>query len=220
MVGIVRLSRYEHREVWMASTGRYGPPATAEEICSTIQGLTDLEWSRIGKFAGEHLWGTDFQSPDALINETVSRLLAGSRRWPSGVAFLPCFCNAMKSIANGERELIRHDHETSASGISTPDSESGTTSNDPITSASLELDSAEACALREERRQAAAADLERIEDCFKNDDEVKWVLMGIEDGLSAADVQSISGMSKTTYETARTRLRRGRARLFRARSMP
>lgn len=204
----------------MASTGRYGPPATAEEICSTIQGLTDLEWSRLWKFAGEHLWGTDFQNPNSLINETVARFLAGSRSWPAGVAFLPCFCNAMKSIANGERELIRHDYEIPASDLASQDGESDNSSNDPITSDASKLDSAESCVLREERRQAAAADLERIEDCFKNDDEVKWVLMGIEDGLSAADVQSISGMSKTTYETARTRLRRGRARLFRARSVP
>jgi hypothetical protein len=204
----------------MASTGRYGPPATAEQICSAIQGLTDLEWSRIGKFAGEHLWGTDFQSPDALINETVSRFLAGDRSWPAGVAFLPCLCNAMKSVANGERELIRHDYEIPASDLASRDGESDDSSNNSITSDGSKVDSAESSVLREERRQAAAADLERIENFFKNDDEVKWVFMGIEDGLLAADVQSISGMSKTTYETARTRLRRGRARLFRARSTP
>ena len=203
----------------MESNGRYGPPATIEAICSTIQSLTDLEWSRIGKFAGEHLWGTDFQSPDALINETVSRFLAGSRTWPTGVAFLPCFCNAMKSIANGERGLIRHDYEFQVSDLVPPDIESDNARNDPVVGDASKVDSAESCVLREERRQAAAADLERLEDFFKNDDEVKWVLMGIEDGLSAADVQAISRMSKTIYETARTRLRRGRARLFRTGGM-
>jgi hypothetical protein len=191
----------------MGPASRHGPPASIHDICASIQSLTGPEWVRIRTFAATLLWETDFASPDELINETLERFLSGSRSWPKDVAFLTCLCNAMKSVADGDRGLIHKRYEVEA----TTDQPS-----DLMAGKDTHIESAEQEALKDERRVAAARDLAHIYAVFQDDEEVNWVLLGIEDRMPPADLQAISGMTQTQYETARKRLRRKVMQLFKA----
>lgn len=205
----------------MAPTDRNGPRANRDEICTAIQLLSDLDWLRIQSYAGTLLWGTDFEIPQELVNETIERFLSGSRSWPTDVPFLTCFCNAVKSVADGDRELIHKRYEVAASELRPHDAErpdeSFSDAIDRTSDKDARAASAEQSVLTDERRLAAARDLALIQDCFHNDEQVNWILMGIEDRIPAAEVQSISGMTQTEYETARKRLRRRLTQLFKAR---
>lgn len=205
----------------MGPTARGGPRADPGEIAAAIQLLSDPEWIRIGSFAGTLLWGTAFEIPEELVNETIERFLSGSRSWPTEVPFLTCFCNAMKSVADGDRELVHKHFEVAAWDLRHPDAEQPDESPSDVIDRMADKDahavSVEQSALTEERRLAATHDLALIQDSFRDDEQVNWILMGIEDGIAAAEVQSISGMTQTEYETARKRLRRKLTQLFKAR---
>jgi hypothetical protein len=190
---------------------KYGAPATLEQIEQAIAGLSDIEWIRLRKMASGHLWGTHLGDPDALINETIERLIAGKRTWNIGMAFVPWMDSAMKSVADNLRTL-KSQPEMALAG----DVVGG--GNDPPEEAldilgedgETPLDNL----LTQEARSMAEKDLAKIGGRFKDAQEVGWVLMGLEDGLRASDIQAISGMTKTQYESARKRLRRECERLF------
>ena len=64
-------------------------------------------------------------------------------------------------------------------------------------------------------REARAKEFVRIIDThFAGDSQITWIIMGHKDDLSASEIREISGMTQRQYETARTRFRRGLAKLF------
>jgi hypothetical protein len=67
-----------------------------------------------------------------------------------------------------------------------------------------------------EEIDAARADeeLKIIENHFKGNEAVEWVLIGIEDELSASEIMEMSGLTKTQYESARKSFLRGLDKLF------
>lgn len=190
---------------------KYGAPATLEQIEQAIVGLSDIEWIRLRKMASGHLWGTRLEDPDALINETIKLLFAGRRTWNVGMAFVPWMNSAMRSVANNLRTRKRQPEVALAAdlvggGDDPPEEaldilgEDGKTPLDAL--------------LTQEARAMTEKDLAKIEGRFKDDQEVGWILMGLEDGLGASDIQAMGEMTKTQYETARKRLRRECDRLF------
>lgn len=211
MSGHAELPALEITTGGFALESNYGAPATLEQIEQAIVGLSDIEWIRLRKMAWGHLWGTRFEDPDELINETIERMIAGRRTWNIGMAFVPWMDSAMKSVANNLRTLKRQPKVALAgdlvdSGDDPPEealdilSEDGETPLDAL--------------LTQEARAMAEKDLAKIEGRLKDDQEVGWILMGLEDGLGASDIQAMGEMTKTQYETARKRLRRERERLF------
>jgi DNA-directed RNA polymerase specialized sigma24 family protein len=190
---------------------KYGAPATLEQIEQAIVGLSDVEWIRLRKMASGHLWGTRLRDPDDLINETIERLIAGRRTWNVGMAFVPWMDSTMKSVAHNLRALKRQPEVALAGdlvggGDDPPEEaldilgEDGETPLDAL--------------LTQEARAMAEKDLAKIEERFKDDQEVGWILMGLAEGMGASDIQAMGEMTRTQYETARKRLRREREKLF------
>jgi hypothetical protein len=138
-------------------------------------------------------------------------LIDGKRIWGVGMAFVPWMDSAMKSVAENLRTLKRQPKVVLAGdliggGDDPPEEpldilgEDGQTPLDDL--------------LTLEARSMAEKDLAKFEERFEGDQEVRWILMGLEDGLGASDIQAIGEMTKTQYETARKRLRRESERLF------
>lgn len=194
----------------IALDSKYGAPATLEQIGQAIEGLSDIEWIRLRKMASGHMWGTRLEDADALINETIELLIVRRRLWNVGMAFVPWMNSAMRSVANNLRTLKRQPEVTLAAdlvgGGDPPDEaldflgEDGETPLDAL--------------LTQEARALAEKDLAKIEERFKDDQEVGWILMGLAEGMGASDIQAMGEMTPTQYETARKRLRRERERLF------
>lgn len=193
-------------------SAKHGPPATFEQVTDAIENLTDSEWNRLRNVAAKLLWGTRFAAPDDLINETITRILAQDRKWPINVAFMVFMINAMRSIANGIRELKYTREEVLATEL--VNSNSNNDLRNPIEKLEDYSLDPQKILLTEELRRFAEDDLALIEENFKNDEEVTWILLGIEDNCSANDIREMSLMTPIQYETARKRLHRGLERLF------
>jgi hypothetical protein len=98
----------------------------------------------------------------------------------------------MRSIADGDRKLDYKDKEISATTLLSNDSDSdpieqyGNTALCPETIITTEID-----------RALAEEDLKIIENHIKGNEAVEWVLIGIEDNMSASEIFEMSGMTKT-----------------------
>lgn len=190
---------------------KYGAPATLEQIEQAIVGLSNIEWIRLRKMASGLLWGTRLGEPDALINETIELLIVGKRTWNVGMAFVPWVNSAMKSVANNLRTLKRQPEVVLAADLV------GDGDDPPEEALDILGEEAETpldALLTQEARALAEKDLAKIEERFKDDQEVGWILMGLAEGMEASDILTMGEMTQTQYETARKRLRRERERLF------
>jgi len=193
---------------------KYGKEATLDQIEEQIERLTDADWMKVRKMAEGHLWGTRLGDPEDLINETLVRLIEGTRRWSPGMAFVPWLGSAMKSVADGIRNL-KHVKIEALAGDMISDTDSEEVLDVFASEDRTPLDSL----LTEEARKDAEATVAKIQTFFKGDEDVEWILMGIEDGLKAEDIRETSGMTLTQYESAKKRLRRGLVRQFPARML-
>lgn len=196
-----------------------GAPATHDEVASAIERLSDADLLRLEKAASILLGGTEYSNPRELLNEALARALQGGlgadgRHWPQGVPFTVFVKNAMKSIADTSRHSLHQTEEVLARDLVDPDSVAG----DPIEVLAKGIPSVEAQALESEARQAKeeqeAADLAALNGHFNHDEQVEWIMMGIQDGIPAHEIQGLSGMTSTQYETAHKRFRRGLEKLF------
>lgn len=76
--------------------------ASLDEIISAYNKLTDDEFESLQDYAARHIRGTSFAEPDDLIQETMTRAVAGTRKWPLRAPFGLFIRLAMRSIAQAE----------------------------------------------------------------------------------------------------------------------
>lgn len=193
--------------------------ATHEEVAQAIEGLTDADLIRLDKAAAILLGGTGYASPKDLLHEALARALQGGlgpdgRHWPRDVPFTVFVKNAMKSIADASRHSLPVTEEILAGDLVDSDSVDG----DPIEVFGTSVSSVEAQVIELEDCSAEdtqdAEDLAAVNAHFRHDDQVSWIIMGVQDGIPAREIQELSGMSSTQYETAHRRFRRGLEKLF------
>lgn len=193
--------------------------ATHEEVAQAIERLTDADLIRLDKAAAILLGGTGYASPKDLLHEALARALQGGlgpdgRHWPRDVPFTVFVKNAMKSIADTSRHSLPVTEEVLAGDLVDPDSLDG----DPTEVFGTGVSSVETEAIDLEDRRAKdtqdTADLAAVNAHFRHDDQVSWIIMGIQDNIPAREIQGLSGMSSTQYETAHRRFRRGLEKLF------
>ena len=196
-----------------------GTPATHDEVALAIERLSNVELLRLEKAASILLGGTEYSNPRELLNEALARSLQGGlgddgRHWPQGVPFTVFVKNAMKSIADTSRHSLHQTEEALAGDLVAPDS----VESDPIDVLVSGSPSVEAQAIELEARRAKegqdASDLAALDEHFRHDEQVDWIIMGIQDGVAAREIQELSGMTPTQYETAHKRFRRGLEKLF------
>ena len=113
-----------------------------------------------------------------LLQEAMCRVLSGARAWPRGLAALPFLWGVVRSIAWEWR------HETLDA---LPDG------GDPA---------------GEERRAIASLDVAKVLTLFDDDPAAQIIVRGMMDGARGAELQELSGLDKTEYESKRTKIRR------------
>jgi len=113
-----------------------------------------------------------------LLQEAMCRVLSGARAWPRGLAALPFLWGVVRSIAWEWRN-------------ETPDAPPD--GGDPA---------------GEERRAIAGLDVAKIIALFDDDPEAQIIVRGMMEGARGAELQELSGLDKTDYESKRTKIRR------------
>ncbi len=214
-------------ETTVAAAERF---ATADEIRSAIESLTDDELLRLEKAGRACIPGSDFQAADEAMNEAVARAIDGcgkkaGRRWPiDRVDFVAFLIMTMKGLASDSREselMTKVDHfdaaEDGASGSWTLDRLGPRTPGVEQQLIDAEEDIEEDA--RVAKRQAtASADADKIEKLFAGDQDVAWLVMCLREEKAPSKARTAAGFTLTQYETIRKRMRRGVEQLFPGRS--
>lgn len=113
-----------------------------------------------------------------LLQEALCRVLAGTRAWPRQVAALPFLWGVVRSIAWEWK-------------------------SEPIERAPEAADPD-----GEERRAIAGLDVAKILALFDDDPIAQAIVSGMMEGARGQELQELSGLDKTDYETKRTKIRR------------
>ena len=113
-----------------------------------------------------------------LLQEALCRVLAGARAWPRQVAALPFLWGVVRSIA-WEWKVEAVERAPEAA--------------DPQ---------------GEERRAIAGLDVVKIVALFDDDPVAQVIVRGMMDGARGQELQEMSGLDKTDYESKRTKIRR------------
>ncbi len=197
--------------------------ATANEIRMAIEALTPEESARLRLAAIYCLPGSEYDHFQDLINEAVVRAMSAAgggsgRHWKIGVEFIAFMIMTVRGLSDDSREsLVQRKTNRlelmTAEGCSSEDVLGALGRSNPSV-LELAVENQE----RIERQERAKADVDAIDTHFAGDDNIGWIVMGHKDDRSAAEIQQISGMSQTQYNSARRKFRRGLSRLFPSRS--
>jgi hypothetical protein len=113
-----------------------------------------------------------------LFQEAVCRVLSGTRAWPANVATVPFLIGVMRSIAWEWRSELGGEPDDAA------DPSSG------------------------ESRANASIDVLKIIALFDDDPLAQKIVIGMMEGARGQELQDLSGLGKTEYESKRTKIRR------------
>jgi len=181
--------------------------ALPEEVRQAIDRLTDTDYYRLYQAARCYMGGTHYAAANDLVTEALAVAYNAAcggkgRRWKTEVPFMAYLCMTMSGITDDERRRV-----TLPTG--------STDLDNTLYYAAPPLE--QTLAAEEEDRRREQRDRERLkklQDHFKHDKEVRWVIKGIMDDVPAREIIKRSGMTKTQYESAQRRWRRGVAVLF------
>lgn len=188
--------------------------ASAEDIRNAIEELSQADMVRLHKASKNCLFGTEYKDTQELRNEAIMRAMRAAhgdkgRRWKKSVPFMAFLIRTMQGIANDSYESLTQTKTDSMEDMATEQTSIEEALHEHghfhrgIEVIVVEIEKAE------ERQALAKQDLDAIDQFFKDDSEVNWIIMGYKDGLTASEVRELSEMSPTQYETARRRFRRG-----------
>jgi hypothetical protein len=193
--------------------------ATSQEVLTAIHQLSDADYLRLNKVARSKMGGTPYQDPHELVTHAISTAYCaaagqGGRRWPTRVAFVAYLIRTIQGIASDARRAVVQ--RRTVTGLFVPGEETGEGNLLPfpdLFSASAE----EMCADEEAKSLKEKADGENLKTViafFREDRQVLAILWGILEELDVREIQARSGMSRTQYDSAHRRWRRGLDRLF------
>ena len=170
------------REALVSLQGGVSAAAYSQaEVAPALRGLTVEQKTAVVKIAKVYARRTIYGYED-LVQEAFTRVLDGRREWPVGVDVVQFLCGVMRSIAWDWR-MQRQDHGA--------DEE---TQSEPASS--------------EEGNAIARIDAQKILGYFDDDPIAKRILLGMMDGARGEDLRELSGLTKTEYESKRTKIRR------------
>jgi hypothetical protein len=173
------------------------PPLSEAEIHKEIASLTAGERTKLIKIARHYLWKgrISFEEPDELVQEALVRVLAGKREWPRDLSKLRFLAGVIKSIAGDRKRGLGQVLKRTV-----PLNEE--TEVGEARRGLMDYEGAEA------RGVAAKIDVERIMALFEDDPSAQKILMLMVVDTRGEDLQQASGLSRTEYESKRTKIRR------------
>lgn len=161
------------------------------DIAHEIAALADTDLLRLKAIARLRARGLPGVEWTDILNESILRLLNGSRRRPEGVALVAIVAMTMRSVADEYWRVARRERPilVTADGTALEQAD----------------DSSEA---DPERAAAAVQALTGLDRLFAQDAVVLNIMAGLAEGLSAAEIRFRYRMTASVYDTARRRMRR------------
>lgn len=173
------------------------PPHEVETVLSQMEGA---DWARAERMARALVGGFHEITPEDLLQETLTKLLSGERRFPRGHHPLVVLKTAMRSEASNLRKrAIKGPIDEHVTVTADCDDES----DEPFGPQVDAVDSR-----TPEDAVVARDQLEYIYKCLEGDDELELVAMAWADGLRGQHAADAAGLDMKTYDAARKRLGR------------
>lgn len=193
--------------------------ATGNDVRAAIERLSVADLARLNVLARRALIGTEYRDAQELVNEAVTRVMAAAggargRRWPLDVQFIPFMVMTMTGIASDSRESPKQKRTKSLETLAEHHGDAGRVLGAHGLAHSDPLDETLAEEDRSREEQAAAEDAALIDEHFKADEQVLYLILGGKEGNSASEIKEFSGMTQHQYEAAKRRFHRGLDKLF------
>jgi DNA-directed RNA polymerase specialized sigma24 family protein len=171
--------------------------ATPAETALALKIVSKSDLLRLKTIARIHARGLLADAGWAdLLQEAFARVLDGSRQQPEGVSLVAFLAGVMRSLKSEHwRRALRESRYAQKFGIpqtvgEPDDLELGDPTPDP------------------ERLMGALQELAAIDRLFASDRVVLQIINGLAEGLTAEEIRTAMGISKTDYDSARKRMRR------------
>jgi hypothetical protein len=181
------------------------PPEPRDESLSTAEresllgALSPGDWERVFSMARLLAVGLTDLSPEELVAEVVTDLLAGVRTWRRGVPSLVTLKVAMHSEASNARKKVSRAPIDRFATVATGADEGPDGGPPPIHA----IDERTPCETVDARRQLA-----RIAELVKGDDDAELVLTAWASGIRGVEAQKETGLDAKQFDAARQRLLR------------
>src|SRR2546421_510874 len=98
-----------------------GDFASVQEVALTLAHLSAADLLRVKQIAKMRSAGLTAVDWEDLVNEAVSRALAGTRRWPRTVPFIAFLAQTIRSVASEEWRRLDQEHVTLESELVSAD---------------------------------------------------------------------------------------------------
>jgi DNA-directed RNA polymerase specialized sigma24 family protein len=162
------------------------------DAASAIDQLGKADWLRLEQCARYQVYRYAAINPHEVLAEAVARAMAGERIWPADVALMTFLRGVIRSVADEFREKEK-------AILSTPDAE---------LTAAMQAEPDGERAPGEDVRLEQLELIRRIWLLFEGDDGAQALMFGVEEGMTAKEVQDQFDLSATDYDAARKRLKR------------
>ena len=172
-------------------------PHEVETVLSQMEGA---EWARAERMARVLVAGVHEITSEVLMQETLTKLLSGERRFPRNHYPLVVLKTAMHSEASNLRKRAV---KGPIDGHVTVTADCDDESDEPFGPQVEAVDSR-----TPEDAVVARDQLEYIYKCLEGDEELELVAMAWADGLRGQDAAEAAGLDMKAYDAARKRLDR------------
>ena len=171
---------------------------SAEVYAAISQVCGSVDLARAKSIACARAAGLVGWTAEDLLQEAMTRLLSGMRRWPRGKHPLVVLKTAMHSIASNARKRVQSDPVNPHVPISGPEDGSIDPLEGIFETKSDDMSPMDAVDARSQ--------LDAIQNLVAGDEEVELVVMAWADGLRGKEAADALGFDIKTYEAARKRL--------------
>ncbi len=166
-----------------------------QEIETALSALTAREEGILFEGAQLFCFINGFDSPDDLLQEALTRAIAGKRRCRRGLGVVPFLWGSMSSIANAAAKASKRSRIDPFADPEDAEEE------EELGAAGVEL-------VDPERVVAAHDALQKLNNLFKDDVEILLLIDAMASGLKGEELRISLGLSKTDHDTIRKRMHR------------
>lgn len=180
----------------MPDTERVEAERTPDELIDLIRQFSDADWVRLQKAARAFARSCPLEQDD-LLQEAIQRALESIRTCPADVHPVRFLAEAMRSIADSERQKsVRKPRPVAL--VSQGEDEAFVDPPDPTPGAEERLSNA----------QEVAAVGDALLHLFADDEVAQLILEGRMEGMQGEDLMELVEIDKTTYESKCRLIRR------------
>jgi len=166
-----------------------------DEVRTKLASLTKLELLRLERMARHRRLATLGMDADDLVQESIKRVLRGTRKWPINTEFMPFMAGVMRSVSTEARTKDAKMPHTVSLG-SQDDIDKGAVI-DPIDTAPTPEEQFSA----NERKQ-------KIINALGDDLPATIIFEGMMEGMDGQELRALTALDQIAYDSKRKKVRR------------